>query len=445
MKPRSTEFISLASIGVSFLLVIVVFGLVKPGEDLAFSLILIHSVIMVLILGANLYPLGLILILGFLLRLLFLYLDLATEISVFSSGQDTENFYQVSALVYEQPSLFREEMYGGVFPKLVGALFWIVGPSRELVQYLNVLLSISSLILMSASAKKLGAKDRNIYVVLLVCAVMPISASISAIFLRESLITFFVAISVFFFCSWLKSGRVINAIGSLIALALGGVFHLGVFGIVLGYVFAFFLFDSSTGRFNFSFQRLVSMIPILGGFILLISSFSDLFLEKLETVSSTADVLSRASVSRGGSAYLPGIEINSGFDFLLFGGLKGLLLLVSPPPWVWRGGTDIVAFAFDGLCFFVAICVVVIGFRRSTQTLQKRILALLMIGVISVALVIGAGTGNSGTAMRHRQKIVPLIAVSVMFAMPATRSKWKLENKAFQHPERSFDIHGARK
>lgn len=441
MKSHSSYSFSLFWIGITALAFIGIVGILKPENESMLIPVIAHAVFILLIVLVNRQPIGLFLAMGLILRIIFLYIDVETSVPVFSSGQDTENFYRVALTIYENPQLISEDLYGGVFPKLIGIFFWIVGPQRILVQYINILLSMATLILIAMSAEVLEVPKKAVNPVLFVCALMPISASISAIFLRESLITFLVAISIFWFCCWYKKSSIFYAVGSLLMIAAAGIFHLGVFGIIFGYIVAFFLYDHRTGRLLWTFRRVFSMLPILVGFIVVIISFSSLFLEKLETVSTTSDLLAKASSSKGGSAYLPGIEINSPIQFLMFGGIKAVLLLVSPPPWLWRSLMDIVSFIFDGLPFLIAVVLIIASLMKLPSGRQRNFMFFLAASLVATALIIGAGTANSGTAMRHRQKVVPLVAVSVIFSIANKRKNdMESEEESFFDPTGSQEF-----
>jgi ABC-type transport system involved in multi-copper enzyme maturation permease subunit len=89
-----------------------------------------------------------------------------------------------------------------------------------------------------------------------------------------------------------------------------------------------------------------------------------------------------------------------------------LFFMFSPVPWNWRSVTDAIAFLFSslfyGYVFFTAAPYVFTRKQRPT------ISGLFLIALL-VLMMFGWGVSNSGTALRHRDKMV--IHYLLMYAL----------------------------
>ncbi len=360
---------------------------------------------------------------GFVFRLSLLWIDQYSGIVLFSSGGDTENFYNTALVIYRNPELFGTDLYGGLFPQICGAIYWIIGPSRLVVQYGNLILGIVALIFVGLTMRELRIPERISKPVLLISCLLPVPSVISVLFLRESLIIVLVAASIYAFTRWLVGYSVIYYLISLALVVVASSFHLGVLGMLSGYGFALLFYDRSNSRFSFRMKNLVRGVPILLITVFIIIRYPALFLEKLENISSAEEAVEAATGISAGSAYLTGIEVDSLGSFALYGGLKGFFLLTSPLPFDWRGLADIISFALDGLFYLIAILIIALGLVRAKSLRGQKSLNVFLVSFVCAVLVLGIGTGAAGTAMRHRQKMLPVIAVSVALSISIHRRK----------------------
>lgn len=316
-----------------------------------------------------------------------------------------------------------------MFSKPAALMFLLAGPHRVIVQFTNVLLGTSTLVLLARTLSMFRVRERTVNIVVGVVALMPIGAVLQSIFLREAAVGFFVAVSVYGFALHLTKGSIPGILLALGGLAAGSYFHAGVIGMAIGYLVAILLYDWQTGRLNLSLNRLVIAVPITGVFSALLIAFSDQFLGKFGNVESASDIVNAAGRSSGGSAYSGG---GGRFSSQVFS--RMLNFIGSPFPWQWRGLEDIVAFTLDA-SIFIALAVLVILGLRSSPSRTKSLLAVFTVTLVGVLFIFAVGTGNAGTAMRHRQKIVMPFAVAAALAFEArggTSSK-KLSASGSRH------------
>lgn len=209
--PRRT----LSLLAISLVVLIAVGGLFKPSESTWIIVFGVFSLFFGSLIITTTGWMYVSLLLGFVLRVALLWVDLYTDIALFASGGDTENFYQTALSIYHDPSLFGADLYGGAFPKICAVLFWVVGPSRLFVQYLNILMSLVGMLFIGLSMHRLSIPEKTSRNVMLVCALIPVPAIISSIFLREALIFCLVAISFYAFTRWLAGGTIKDNFGCI--------------------------------------------------------------------------------------------------------------------------------------------------------------------------------------------------------------------------------------
>lgn len=326
------------------------------------------------------------------------------------SGGDSEGFHQKALEISSNTELLSTDIYGGLYSKASGVLFHLIGPLRDFAQYTNALLFISAMILVY---KTLTVNVRLSYEtankVLVLGLFFPNGAVITSLFLRESLIVFCVAASIYYFSAWLSFSSGSALVAAFVGVLLGSVFHTGVVVIAIAYVIAWALYQRSEGRFVFSSSsvlRYLLAVPVLGALVI---QNSDLFLGKVARYSSSDEILSQVSASRGGSAYLQGLSIDSLPELVLFGPIKSIYFLASPMPWDFRGATDVIMFVIDSVFYIVVLALAIRYFRRVED--GRAVFLVSLLSIILVAFFFGAGVSNAGTALRHRFKIFPLFLV----------------------------------
>jgi hypothetical protein len=135
----------------------------------------------------------------------------------------------------------------------------------------------------------------------------------------------------------------------------------------------------------------------------------DLILVKMKRLENIKDIYSAANMRLGESAYLVHLEINSPLDLAIFGPIKSIYFLASPLPMNWRGFMDVFAFFSDSLMY---LGVIIYYLMNRSKFEDKRALILsLIVSIIGAVFIFGIGVSNTGTAVRHRQKLIPLFIV----------------------------------
>lgn len=361
---------------------------------------------------------------GFFLRLIFMYWDIYGHeiIPLPHSGIDSVGFYGSALNVAQDLSLLGEGIYGGLYAKISGFILFLGPTSRIIIQYINVLLGMSAILLVykMMSQLKFGSKLKGILLTIMIF--FPSGLIFSSILLREAIISFLVIFSFYYFLQWILKGEMKNVVISFLLIIVAATFHSGVISVILGYMFMLLFYKPSTQKFQSSIQT----IFVFG--VLLISFFyvGAIGMENIAVfdkftgaLSVNEDLYEVATGGQGGSVYLQNLQINNSLKLVLFAPIKILYFLVSPLPMNWRGGGDVIAFLSDSIFYLVLFFYPIINYRKMIKGDPLTIVLFIML--LSATFVFGIALNNAGTAMRHRYKLFYLIVL--LFGLAIENSK----------------------
>jgi hypothetical protein len=189
-----------------------------------------------------------------------------------------------------------------------------------------------------------------------------------------------------------------------------------VIGIYLGYAFVFIFYDKENNRFKTNLKSSIASVFISAIGLIIYTQFKHIFLWKFGDVENLNDIyLKSNNTLDGGSDYLRAISIQNSFDLVIYGPLRLFYFLTSPLPTSWRGFFDVFAFFSDSILYLFTLIYISWNWRRYGE--GKNLIISILLIIICVSFVFGLGVDNAGTAIRHRQKILPifLVLLAVMF------------------------------
>jgi hypothetical protein len=363
---------------------------------------------------------------AFLLRAGFMLWDIyARHLFKFpNSGADTEMFYRMAVAISQNIEWLFTDLRGGFYSKINGLIFHFVGPERLVGHYMNVLAGVSVVAVVYAILNRLEIKGKTATTVLLITAFFPNSLVMSAVFLREIFPTLFVAISLYYFVVWFQENRMKDLALSVAMLGVASVFHSGVVGLLLGYSFAFLFYQARSGLFRFTGQSIAAFIVLSICLTLAATQYQEVFFGKFQNVEEFEDIYDTANSRRGQSAYLEGVAIDSPASLTLWGPVKILYFMAAPVPWDWRGFADVLTFFLDSLLYIGAFVYLLLS--RKYFTNRQALYICLFLALLGAIIIFGIGVSNAGTAMRHRQKLIPLFLILLALAMD---SRWRFKSR----------------
>ncbi|MFC4712840.1 phospholipid carrier-dependent glycosyltransferase [Planococcus dechangensis] len=377
-----------------------------PGEVYSMLLVFTGIVAISLYLYRNLKNEWLFIIfIGFAVRVIILFIDLyVPSIGIFSSGTDTEYFHEVSVLVAN--GQYPLDQTHTVYVPFLSALYYMVGDQRAYSQFLNIACWVFSVVFLFKTLNYLQIEKNLIFIAMLIFTLMPNSIFMSSILLREALIIFFTTVSLFYFIRWVGERSFLQFGWAVVLSILAMTFHSGMIGLVFVYIASFVWLERN--KMGKQISTPLIYLLFIASITFIIFQNSDLFLSKF--VNDEGAAVDYEIFAEGGSVYLASFSGLSGVAALLVAPLKMFYFLFSPLPLDWRGGVDMVSFLFDSSVYLFLIGATFYGLYRSQMPLRTKIFILLVIGV--TVFIYSYGTQSAGTAMRHRNKIIPLLLLS---------------------------------
>lgn len=379
---------------------------------LTFSFIIFTVIVLFFVLLINYTKFIVIIYTSFLVRMTMMFVDASEGESVIPhSGDDTENFYNTAIEVSNNLSLLNESIYGGTYSKFLGLIFHLYGDDRLFTQFLNIIITISAILIIIKVFRMLGIRDDiQIYMVVMM-SFFPHSLIFSSILLRESIISLMVVLSLYFFIRWFTQRERTGAVLSVAFVLIGAMFHTAIISILLGYLFGFIFYRHETNTFRFSVESVVpfSLFAMIMSYLLIfpdVISTLPIFNKVEQVLDDSSNVYEEVTSARGDTAYLGGLEINNLFQLILFSPLKMVYFIGSPMPWAISNFNELISFFLDAVFHFAAAGFFITYFN----TIRKQpLLMILLISIFAGWFIFGLGVSNAGTALRHRFKLFYII------------------------------------
>lgn len=348
-----------------------------------------------------------IIMLAFFLRLMVMFIDvyMKNTISVFGSGIDTEGFYRRMVRM----AIDNNYIPQGNFPITFGYLFRLIGISRLYAQFLLVICSLVELVFFAKTVGIICVSVEKQRAAMLMISLLPVQLCLSVVLLRESIIYMFVSIGIYYFVKWYDIGDEISFVASIVFLMGAMIYHSGIIGVIIGVTVSRILFDTNSRKIKLTALGVAIGLTVILSVAYLYNNYGELLFAKFVGIDSIADISD--GTSRGGSSYAKYVgDSSTVLRMVIYTGPRMIYFMFSPFPWQWRGLTDIIAFFFNSLIYLV-IVVRGIGYiinttdQSDTSIRRRQIIGLLLIICSTATFIFAWGTINSGTALRHRDKM----------------------------------------
>lgn len=395
-------------------------GVESRPVALILPMILAVSAVYLFELGRNrrLKPVATPLILGYCMRIFLVIFDIYGRniYSLPNSGADSERFYLECLAYMEGYSV------SGAFPQMTGEIISRIGVSRLYVQFLLMLCSVVALHLLDAMLREINVDTLRRRRVMYIVCLMPNFAILSSIFLRESIVAFFAALSLWAFIKWWVNGRERWFLFAFAAVFFASRFHSGTVAMAIGYIAIRFLYDKRRKVFHTSWKNILPTIVFVTVFVYLYTNHKDVLFGKMANIETIDDIASGHGM--GGSTYAAYVGNSSTpLNMLIYTLPRIVFFLFSPFPWHWRGLSDIIAFCFNSV-FYLWTVYSAYKYLRSKETGNRSLLIALVLIALVTVFVFAWGTSNTGTAVRHRDKMVILYGVIWALTMQGRKIKW---------------------
>ena len=345
------------------------------------------------------------LVYGYTFRVCLLFFDLYGRniYNLPNSGADSEWFYDIGRNIAHGTGK------GNGFYALTGLGIKLFGDARLFLQFCVMLFSIITIIMVDKSLQLLDVDVKRRRKVAYFLALLPNFAILSSIFLRESVVGMFVAFSVYFFIKWWKGTGEYNYWLAFAACFAGAYFHSGAVSVAAGLVIARLLCDRNTNKLKITAKSLFAAVIFVIVFTFLYMNYSQILFGKMEGVDSLEEISNNRIA--GGSSYASYAgNSDSITNLIIYTPIRMIMFQFSPFFWQIRGLSDIIAMVFDSF-FFIYVYYRTIKSIKDKKNTNRILIIALFITALATAFVFGWGVSNTGTALRHRSKMMAIFAV----------------------------------
>ena len=334
---------------------------------------------------------------GLMLRMAALYYDRTVAWLPFNTT-DAQRFHEISVETANAlPDVLHED-FTGFYSQVLGVIYYIFGPYQFWGHFLNIsfVMLAATKLLDIADLMKLTLTNKKIMSFIWMFA--PIPFLMSYALLREGSMYYFVVLSIYYFLKWTKDYRLFNIIMAVLSVYIGSKYHEGLIAVAVPYLYAFIFYDRQKNK-----------IKMNGLNIACLTTAFILFLAFIGSEAGQEYIEKTNAETGGGSAYLTNLKVETPIEFLFAGPIKAVFLVYSPMPWLVRNPMDIITLLLDSSLWIYTTYL----FVKNYKTIDSRY-KLLMLSIILGGFVYGMGTLNTGTAIRHRNKLMAFTLVLMM-------------------------------
>lgn len=334
---------------------------------------------------------------GLMLRMAALYYDRTVAWLPFNTT-DAQRFHELSVETANALPDTLLEHFTGFYSQVLGVIYYIFGPYQFWGHFLNISFIMLAATKLMDIADLIGLTLKNKKLMVALWLYMPIPFLMGYALLREASIYYFVVLSIYHFLKWTKEYRPWDMVIAILAVIIGAKYHDGLIAIAVPYLYAFLFYSRKRKKIKINVLNIACIITALVLFLGFIGSE-----EGQEYIEKTN------AETGGGSSYLTSLKVETPVEFLFAGPIKAVYLIYSPMPWLIRGGMDILTFCLDSSLWIYTTYLFFKNYRQVDSRYRILVLCILLGG-----FVYGMGTLNTGTAIRHRNKLMPLALVLMM-------------------------------
>ncbi len=376
------------------------------------------------------------LLVGYFLRVFLLfyavYTDNPLRLPIIGLSKDSLGFYK-SAVIFSEGGVIR---YGGFFAKFLGIVFAITGCSQLIGRFLVLLFSVGTIfVLITIINEFIKSSSYKQLCVYLIC-LLPNYMLLSVALLRETIISFFFALSILYFIRWFtKSRGEIAFLQSILFAFVASMFHGAVGLVVVIYIMFRFIYNPQKQNFVLYYKNIIYAFLFLVVFVAGYKFFGTYIfkkvIDKLEYDDDDDDPITRNY--RGGSSYGQYVgDARTPARVIKYAIPRFVYFMFSPLPWQWRNVVDVLSFissSFVYMCIFISTIKFILKAHFGDK--RRNLLLVLFVATMIMASIFSWGCTNTGTALRHRDKFIVLYMV-----MLALCAKMKEQPKQLQAANR---------
>lgn len=343
-------------------------------------------------------------VITFLIRCFFMFFDILGRNYAMlpMSGNDTEGFYNAGLLYGSGYNIIKGNLYGELYSKFLGIVFRITGDQRIFAQYINVVLSVLTILILIKILIKLGIHETIISKSTWIICFMPMNIIISSILLRESILMFWLTIGIYNYINYTYTNSGMSLFLSFLSIIISSMFHSGIIVILISLIIYDFI--KKTSNINI-FKNIFIISTIVSLLLIFKNKIFDKFFHQINIIQNNDTYTTIA-----GSRYLENIYINSIELVVKYGWVKMIYFLFSPTPGYWRNIVDIFTFFSDSI-IYLYLSIKIVTIINKPKLGKETIYYSLFFGLLMLIFIFGLGTSAAGTAIRHRNKLIIIFLI----------------------------------
>ena len=348
---------------------------------------------------------------------------------------DAAGFWRVASQYFEGSF----NTHYTAFPYVLNTEFQIFGKNIVCCLLTNIFFSMIMIMFVFALLNRFKVFGNIRFLVDLFLCLLPYSIIVNASLLREPLYFALISVSLYEFVLYMEennSKHLYYSVGLMLPVL---ILHVGYFPIPLLYFWMamkYFNIRTRKGMLTVTLQFFLLTVFIMlainlgsTGYIIKGDSFSaDSLFNRISGESHYKDTLD------AGSAYLLDLQAHSWGEVVLYTPIKAFYYLFSPLPMNWRGIADISAFILDSCIHFYVIFNALTYIRRVKRTsnnhfaieetnIKSYLVRTGLWQILLCAIVFGLGTSTAGTAIRHRDVMLPIEALILAICLQSNKER----------------------
>jgi len=318
--------------------------------------------------------------------------------------------------------------YFKTFSNLLALVYKITGRSPlVLLSFLNFI-SILTIIIISNCSYKIWQSENAKMKSLIFLSILPINILYSVSILREVLILFFMSLSILMLINYIKSNRYIYIYLSIFLFSLNIFFHAPLLTGLIPIIIFFFI-QSLRDLFNGIISGTLKLAPIFNAILIFFIIYNGLIFSWEKAIYShfiTSNIIENL-VIHAENTYISGASFplyilpTNNYELFYLLPLRMIYFLFSPFPWDISKPIHLFGL-FDSFITLIIFYYLIKNFKEIKMNKNS----LLLISIFLIILIVySLGTGNFGTAIRHKYKFLFIIIILTSMFFPNIKFRTK--------------------
>lgn len=338
-----------------------------------------------------------------------------------NTGSDNLFFHENASLLAQNTMPDRINPY----TYLLSFVYRLYGSRIIIGNFMSVLFSVSTLYYFEKCLKVMDVSNQAYRSTILIFALLPNYLIISCVTLRESSIIFLLTLSAYLFICWWKTNKLSFFLFSILLCLVSGTLHSGAMFPAIGYMIYFIFYNGKEKNRNINVKTIFYLLFLSAIIFVFFQLFGNYLTAKFQNVESIEDSLRSIDTSRGGSGYQIGIRLGNPYlDLLINTPIRIIYFLISPLPWDWRGINDVFVFFADCVIYGSILWRYIKNMKK-----HKPMENAIFLAAFVTLIVFSWGVSNSGTALRHRTKLVTFFMLMNAVNIDTIRTKGEQRNE----------------